>query len=145
MVESKLSGTSVSFKKQDGNRGHLVDRGVGSPRLVKTPSTTAFDADLNLDSETKVFVLFNYHMILNSFCLGYELSYILYLQNSMPAAAGAVAAAAVADQMLGPKEHKHLAIVLVVCLFRILSKITDKKRIGDKGKKRRNHPKILDF
>lgn len=31
----------------------------------------------------------------------------------MPAAAGAVAAAAVADQMLGPKEDRHLAIVLV--------------------------------
>ncbi|KAF3590020.1 hypothetical protein F2Q69_00026017 [Brassica cretica] len=31
----------------------------------------------------------------------------------MPAAAGAVAAAAVADQMLGPKEDSHLAIVLV--------------------------------
>ncbi|KAM1196632.1 hypothetical protein ACFX13_008433 [Malus domestica] len=30
----------------------------------------------------------------------------------MPEAAGAVAAAAVADQMLGPKEDKHLAIVL---------------------------------
>ncbi|KAL0458410.1 UNVERIFIED_CONTAM: 6-phosphofructo-2-kinase/fructose-2,6-bisphosphatase [Sesamum latifolium] len=35
------------------------------------------------------------------------------LTNSMPAAAGAVAAAAVADQMLGPKEDRHLAIVLV--------------------------------
>ncbi|KAI3788021.1 hypothetical protein L2E82_00615 [Cichorium intybus] len=34
-------------------------------------------------------------------------------KNSMPAAAGAVAAAAVADQMLGPKEDMHLAIVLV--------------------------------
>lgn len=34
----------------------------------------------------------------------------------MPAAAGAVAAAAVADQMLGPKEDMHLAIVLVVPL-----------------------------
>ena len=33
----------------------------------------------------------------------------------MPAAAGAVAAAAVADQMLGPKEDRHLAIVLVSC------------------------------
>lgn len=32
----------------------------------------------------------------------------------MPAAAGAVAAAAVADQMLGPKEDRHLAIVLVL-------------------------------
>lgn len=33
----------------------------------------------------------------------------------MPAAAGAVAAAAVADQMLGPKEDRHLAIALVSC------------------------------
>lgn len=32
----------------------------------------------------------------------------------MPAAAGAVAAAAVADQMLGPKEDRHLAIILVL-------------------------------
>jgi hypothetical protein len=31
----------------------------------------------------------------------------------MPAAAGAVAAAAVADQMHEPKEHRNLAIVLV--------------------------------
>lgn len=35
-------------------------------------------------------------------------------QNSIPAAAGAVAAAAIADQMLGPKEHRHLAIVMVL-------------------------------
>ncbi|XP_010264584.1 PREDICTED: 6-phosphofructo-2-kinase/fructose-2,6-bisphosphatase [Nelumbo nucifera] len=34
-------------------------------------------------------------------------------KNAMPAAAGAVAAAAIADQMLGPKEDRHLAIVLV--------------------------------
>lgn len=32
----------------------------------------------------------------------------MHCQNSMPAAA-----AAVADQMLGPKEDRHLAIVLV--------------------------------
>jgi len=32
----------------------------------------------------------------------------------MPAAAGAVAAAAVADQMMGPKEDRHLAIILVL-------------------------------
>ena len=38
----------------------------------------------------------------------------------MPAAAGAVAAAAVADQMLGPKEDRNLAIVLVFCYFLIL-------------------------
>ena len=35
----------------------------------------------------------------------------------MPAAAGAVAAAAVADQMLGPKEDRHLAIVLVFSII----------------------------
>lgn len=32
----------------------------------------------------------------------------------MPAAAGAVAAAAIADQMLGPKEDRQVAIVLVL-------------------------------
>jgi len=34
----------------------------------------------------------------------------------MPAAAGAVAAAAAADQMLGQEEDSHLAIVLVRCI-----------------------------
>lgn len=36
-----------------------------------------------------------------------------YLQD-MPAAEGAVAAAAVADQMYGPKEDRKLTIVLVI-------------------------------
>ncbi|XP_054798477.1 6-phosphofructo-2-kinase/fructose-2,6-bisphosphatase-like [Prosopis cineraria] len=85
MVESKSVGTFTAMQKQDGQRGHFVDRGVGSPRLVKSGSTT-FTNNLNLDNDTK---------------------------NSMPAAAGAVAAAAVADQMLGPKEDRHLAIILV--------------------------------
>lgn len=40
----------------------------------------------------------------------------------MPAAAGAVAAAAVADQMLGPKEDRKLAIVLVLIFIELLSK-----------------------
>ncbi|KAG5238581.1 6-phosphofructo-2-kinase/fructose-2,6-bisphosphatase [Salix suchowensis] len=66
---------------QDGHRGLFVDRGVGSPRSVKSPDSSAFSFDLKQDTETK---------------------------NSMPAAA-----AAVADQMLGPKEDRHLAIVLV--------------------------------
>ncbi|KAI9388511.1 hypothetical protein POPTR_009G073800v4 [Populus trichocarpa] len=86
MVESKSVGTFSSLQKQDGHRGLFVDRGVGSPRLVKSSSSSAFSCDLKLDTETK---------------------------NSMPAAAGAVAAGAVADQMLGPKEDRHLAIVLV--------------------------------
>ncbi|KAL3530910.1 hypothetical protein ACH5RR_010232 [Cinchona calisaya] len=86
MVESKSVGTFSSLQKQDGQRGLFVDRGVGSPRLVKSPSASTFTVDLKLDSEAK---------------------------NPMPAAAGAVAAAAVADQMLGPKEDRNLAIVLV--------------------------------
>uniref|UniRef100_A0A9I9E0M3 CBM20 domain-containing protein n=1 Tax=Cucumis melo TaxID=3656 RepID=A0A9I9E0M3_CUCME len=86
MVESKSVGTFSHLQKQDSHRGLFVDRGVGSPRLVKSASTSTFFSDLKLDTESK---------------------------NSMPAAAGAVAAAAVADQMLGPKEDRHLAIVLV--------------------------------
>ncbi|KAF7816136.1 6-phosphofructo-2-kinase/fructose-2,6-bisphosphatase isoform X1 [Senna tora] len=85
-VESKSVGTFSPVQKQDGQRGLFVDRGVGSPRLVKSSSSSIFSADHNLDTDTK---------------------------NSMPAAAGAVAAAAVADQMLGPKEDRHLAIILV--------------------------------
>ncbi|XP_073157486.1 6-phosphofructo-2-kinase/fructose-2,6-bisphosphatase isoform X4 [Henckelia pumila] len=86
LVESKSVGTFSPLQKQEGHRGLFVDRGVGSPRLVKSASATTFMVDLKHDSESK---------------------------NSMPAAAGAVAAAAVADQMLGPKEDRHLAIVLV--------------------------------
>ncbi|KDP45787.1 hypothetical protein JCGZ_17394 [Jatropha curcas] len=86
MVESKSVGTFSPLQKHDGHRGLFVDRGVGSPRLVKSSSSSTFAFDLKLDTETK---------------------------NSMPAAAGAVAAAAIADQMLGPKEDRHLAIVLV--------------------------------
>ncbi|XP_065881002.1 6-phosphofructo-2-kinase/fructose-2,6-bisphosphatase [Euphorbia lathyris] len=87
MVESKSVGTFSPLPKQDGHKGLFVDRGVGSPRLVKSASSSTLTFDLKLDAETK--------------------------KNSMPAAAGAVAAAAVADQMLGPKEDRHLAIVLV--------------------------------
>ncbi|URD81770.1 6-phosphofructo-2-kinase [Musa troglodytarum] len=86
MVESKSVGTFSPLPKQDGQKGLLVDRGVGSLRLVKSASAGAFTFDPKLDSETK---------------------------KAMPAAAGAVAAAAVADQMLGPKEDSRLAIVLV--------------------------------
>ncbi|KAL3616196.1 hypothetical protein CASFOL_039586 [Castilleja foliolosa] len=86
LVESKSVGTFSSTQKQEGHRGLFVDRGVGSPRLVKSASASLLNVDSKHDSESK---------------------------NSMPAAAGAVAAAAVADQMLGPKEDRHLAIVLV--------------------------------
>lgn len=54
MVESKSVGTFSPLPKQDGQKGLFVDRGVGSPRLVKSASAGAFTFDLKLDSETKV-------------------------------------------------------------------------------------------
>ncbi|KAG4954990.1 hypothetical protein JHK87_040584 [Glycine soja] len=85
MVKSQSAGTILPLQKEGDMRGLLVDRGVGVPRLVKSSSSYAFTTNLNLYTDTK---------------------------NSIPAAAGAVAAAAIADQMLGPKEHRHLAIVM---------------------------------
>ncbi|KAI3986463.1 hypothetical protein MKX01_037745 [Papaver californicum] len=86
IVESKSVGTFSPFQRQDSHRGLFVDRGVGSPRLAKSVSASTFATSLKLDSDSK---------------------------NAIPEAAGAVAAAAVADRMLGPKEDRHLAIVLV--------------------------------
>jgi len=54
MVESKSVGTFSSLQKQDGHRGLFVDRGVGSPKVVKSSSSSAFSFDLKLDTETKV-------------------------------------------------------------------------------------------
>ncbi|VFR00413.1 unnamed protein product [Cuscuta campestris] len=85
MVESKFDKI-LALQNNDNKNCTSVDRGVGSPRLVKSPRATNFTLDPNLSFETK---------------------------NPMPAAAGAVAAAAIADRMLGPKEERHLAIVLV--------------------------------
>lgn len=54
MVESKSVGTFSPLQKQDSHRGLLVDRGVGSPRLVKSASASTFNMDLKMDPETKV-------------------------------------------------------------------------------------------
>ncbi|XP_021746147.1 6-phosphofructo-2-kinase/fructose-2,6-bisphosphatase-like [Chenopodium quinoa] len=86
VVEEKPAMTTSPLQKQESPKGLFVDRGVGSPRLVKSASAGTFADDMKPGSENK---------------------------TAMPAAAGAVAAAAVADQMLGPKEDRHLAIVLV--------------------------------
>ncbi|KAJ1691331.1 hypothetical protein LUZ63_015486 [Rhynchospora breviuscula] len=85
MVESKSVGTFSSLQNKEGQKGLFVDRGVGSPRLVKSASASSLTTNLNLDNEAK----------------------------TMPEAAGAVAAAAVADRMHAPKEDRRLAIVLV--------------------------------
>ncbi|KAJ4979673.1 hypothetical protein NE237_010453 [Protea cynaroides] len=89
VIESKSVGTFSPLQKQEGQRGFFVDRGVGSRRIVKSSSQTTFTMDLKLDSEDSE------------------------TKNAVPAASGATAAGAVADQMLGPKEDKHLAIALV--------------------------------
>lgn len=60
MVESKSVGTFSHLQRQDSHRGLFVDRGVGSPRLVKSASTSTFFSDLKLDTESKVcFCLFH--------------------------------------------------------------------------------------
>ncbi|KAG0551527.1 hypothetical protein BDA96_01G431600 [Sorghum bicolor] len=66
-------------------RAMFVDRGVGSPNFARPTKETFSMSNFKLDSDSK----------------------------GMPAAEGAVAAAAVADQMYGPKEDRKLAIVLV--------------------------------
>lgn len=56
MVESKSVGTFSPFQRQDSHRGLFVDRGVGSPRLVKSSSTSTFSTEPRLDKEKKVCV-----------------------------------------------------------------------------------------
>ncbi|KAF0935965.1 hypothetical protein E2562_037447 [Oryza meyeriana var. granulata] len=70
---------------QEEQRAIFVDRGVGSPKFARPTNETISMSNAKFDSEAK----------------------------DMPAAEGAVAAAAVADQMYGPKEDRKLAIVLV--------------------------------
>ncbi|KAG2541513.1 hypothetical protein PVAP13_9NG713800 [Panicum virgatum] len=67
------------------HRTMFVDRGVGSPNFARPTKETFSASNFKFDSEAK----------------------------DMPAAEGAVAAAAVADQMYGPKEDRKLTIVLV--------------------------------
>lgn len=55
MVECKSVEVVSPLRKQDGQRGFLVDRGVGSPRHARSSSATIITSgDLNLDSEVKV-------------------------------------------------------------------------------------------
>ncbi|XP_037430716.1 6-phosphofructo-2-kinase/fructose-2,6-bisphosphatase-like isoform X2 [Triticum dicoccoides] len=71
---------------QEEQKAVFVDRGVGSPRFARPTNETISTSNIKQDSEAKL---------------------------GMPAAEGAVAAAAVADQMYGPKEDRKLVIVLV--------------------------------
>lgn len=62
MVESKSVGTFSPLQKQDSQRGLFVDRGVGSPRLVKSSYSNVFSNDLNLGSDTKV-CTYDFHFL----------------------------------------------------------------------------------
>ncbi|CAM6124564.1 unnamed protein product [Calypogeia fissa] len=89
--ESKTVGTDpFSPRITEDHQGIYVDKGVGSsPRLFKLKSDvnlTMLDGEANMTADES---------------------------EDMPEAAGAVAAAAVADRLLGPKERRQLAIVLV--------------------------------
>lgn len=65
MVESKSVGTFSPLQKQESQRGLFVDRGVGSPRLLKSSSSSIFNTnDLNLDNDTKVCTN-DFHLLFN--------------------------------------------------------------------------------
>ncbi|MCO5554898.1 hypothetical protein L7F22_008436 [Adiantum nelumboides] len=85
--EEKLGMAELSFLRCDNFQGQYVDRGVGnSPRPFRLESgKDLLERELKMDKA----------------------------HEDMPKAAGAVAAAAVADRMLGPKEHRQLAVILV--------------------------------
>ncbi|CAN0858755.1 hypothetical protein LINGRAHAP2_LOCUS7441 [Linum grandiflorum] len=59
MVESKSVGTISPVQKQDSHRGIFVDRGVGSPRLTKSLSSSSFTLDLKKVAEPKLLELFS--------------------------------------------------------------------------------------
>ncbi|KAG6552608.1 hypothetical protein Mapa_005808 [Marchantia paleacea] len=87
--ESKTVGTDPFLPRfTEDHQGIYVDKGVGSsPRIFRVNTDVSLmDGDTHLDSDET---------------------------EDMPEAAGAVAAAAVADRLLGPKERRQLAIVLV--------------------------------
>nr|AAL09471.1 fructose-6-phosphate-2-kinase/fructose-2,6-bisphosphatase [Zea mays] len=84
LIESKSVGTFTPMQKLDGQKGLFVDRGVGSSMLPKSASACSLASGFSFGSA-----------------------------KTMPEAAGAVAAAAVADCLHGSKEDRKLAIVLV--------------------------------
>nr|TKV96665.1 hypothetical protein SEVIR_9G443400v2 [Setaria viridis] len=84
-INTMKGATGGHAPSLEEQRAMFVDRGVGSPNFARPTKETFSVSNFKLDSEAK----------------------------DMPAAEGAVAAAAVADQMYGPKEDRKLTIVLV--------------------------------
>ncbi|BBN14963.1 hypothetical protein MPTK1_6g15850 [Marchantia polymorpha subsp. ruderalis] len=118
--ESKTVGTDpFSPRFTQDHQGIYVDKGVGSsPRIFRVNTDVSLmDGDTYLDSDETEKPSTNKSNrpapIAMSANLFRELSTMSYELQDMPEAAGAVAAAAVADRLLGPKERRQLAIVLV--------------------------------
>lgn len=54
MVESKSVGTISPSQRQESHRGIFVDRGVGSPRLVRSASAATLTTGTKRDPGAKV-------------------------------------------------------------------------------------------
>jgi len=65
LVKSLSVGTMSALRKEDGQRGPFVDRGVGFPRITKSSSLRSFTVDLSLDTDTEVCIIdFRFHFII---------------------------------------------------------------------------------
>ena len=56
--ETKSVAIVPPLQRQESHKGTFVDRGVGSPKIVKSPGAGAFATNLKLGSESKVFIMF---------------------------------------------------------------------------------------
>lgn len=81
MVETKSVGMVSAMQKQDSHRGLFVDRGVGSPRLAKSPSLANVTIDHKSELDPKVciniFILYILMLVcnLNSIILMFSLDF----------------------------------------------------------------------
>lgn len=58
VVEAKPVTSAPPSQKQESHEGLYVDRGVGSPRQVKSANADTIAADLQVGSENKVITTF---------------------------------------------------------------------------------------
>jgi 6-phosphofructo-2-kinase/fructose-2,6-biphosphatase len=69
MVKSQSVGTMSALRKEDGQRGPFVDRGVGFPRFQKSSSLNTFTTVLNLDTDTEV-CIYAFHSLFFTLIFG---------------------------------------------------------------------------
>lgn len=65
MVKSQSVGTISSLQKEGAQRRLLIDRGVGSHKLVKSSSSISLTTDRSLDTDTKVCINDSHFLFLN--------------------------------------------------------------------------------